>query len=166
MGAHDVSEAAMKQTEYPEYQGITNTPLPLVCWSKTLYASAAWANCQRCVNRWSTAILRSATKRAQSACPIVEKVHEPITVSCLRNRSRLTSSDTPPPSPTKQTVPHALVARTAVTLPSAAPDVSRLRSAPAPLVKVLMAATGSSVLGSINASAPNSLARVSRSALT
>ncbi len=56
--------------------------------------------------------------------------------------------------------------RTAIRRPSAVPEVSSVLSAPAPWVSVRMAATASSVFGLIKPSAPNSLARASRSALT
>ena len=52
-------------------------------------------------------------KRAHSPWITLEKVHDPITVSCLRIMSRLTSIVTLPPSPTKHTVPQVRVARMA-----------------------------------------------------
>src|SRR5215813_6378373 len=61
---------------------------------------------------------RSATKRAHSSWPIDEKVHDATIVSCFLNMSGLTSIVTLLRSPTKQVVPHTLVARTAAMRPS------------------------------------------------
>ena len=86
---------------------------------------------------------RSAMKRAHSAWITLEKVQEPISVSCFLIMSRLTSMVTLPRSPTKQAVPQVRVARIA----AARPPRRRSSRAPCrarPWVSSRIASTGSS----------------------
>jgi hypothetical protein len=91
-------------------------------------------------------------------------VHEATSVSCLRIRSRLTSMEVAPPSPTKHMRPHVAVLRTAATRGSGSPVQSMVASAPSPRVSSMMAFTGSVSRELTTASAPNCFARASRSA--
>ena len=89
-------------------------------------------------------ILRSATKRAHSHWPMLLNVHEATSVSCLRIKSRLTSMEVAPPSPTKHMRPHVAALRTAATRRSGRPVQSMVASAPSPWVRSMMASPGRS----------------------
>jgi hypothetical protein len=95
-------------------------------------------------------------KRAHSAWPRAENVHEAWRVSCFRSRSWLTSNAVVPPSPTKPTRPQVAALRTAPRRPSEVPEQSIVVSAPSPWVSSRIAATGSVSFALTTASAPDS----------
>src|SRR6266850_2040685 len=142
-----------------------NTPLPVVWVSKLRYASAHCSSFQRCEKMRSRGILWSAMKRAHSSMPIALKVQEPISVTCRRSRSGLTSRVTSPPSPTKQAVPQVFTQRTAAWRADAALLHSSERSTPAPFVFSRMFFKTSSREASTTSLAPNCFASAMRSGL-
>ena len=107
---------------------------------------------------------RSATKRAQSACPKALNVHDATMVSCLRMSSWETLTVIVPPSPTRPTVPQVRVDRIAPRRPASLPEQSIAMATPRPPVRSLMAATGSLLPGSTISSAPSPFASSRRSA--
>src|SRR5437870_988145 len=142
------------------------TPLPVVCVSKSRYASSACSRRKRCVSRRPSSTFRSATKRAHSAWPTLEKVHEAWIVSCRRIMSWLMSNVVVLPSPTKATRPHVVALRTAATRASGFPVQSIAVSTPSPCVSSRSAATGSVSFAFTTVSAPKSRASASRSGAT
>ena len=86
------------------------------------------------MNNLSISKFFSATKSAHSACPYLEKVQLPISVTCLLKRSLLTSNVTSPPSPTKQAFPHVFTHFTEFDLAEGDEDASIDEFTPSPFV--------------------------------
>ena len=88
----------------------------------------------------------------------MEKVQLPINVTCLLNRSLLTSNVTSPPSPTKQAFPQVLTHLTECDLAEGEEDASIDALTPSPLVWSFISVYRSKLsAGFIIMSAPNSI---------